>query len=383
MTAPAPARKWSPARMLLRAAGYMSLVAFSALLALLVAEFAVRVAAPQQLIQIRPDLWQAVDSIGYAHQPSVDVRMNTGEREVSVRTDADGFRIGTAGRRDAAASVLLIGDSFAEALQVEHEQSFAFLLERSMETRLGRSVVVRNAGVGGYGPNHYLLLTRRALARAPFALVVATLFVGNDAIDTRVDYLPPRTPVERQQFRFPRALGRSELVSALLAPMNDALEVRSHLFVLVKNQLATVRMRMGLTADYLPLAYQRAEAASPRWSVTAALSHDLAAAAKAHGAPTLFVLIPERFQVYEDEFARYITGFSVDPATLDLDQPSRLLAESLRAEGLLVVDALEEFRAVRGDGPRLFGTVDQHLSPRGHEVLAHIIDRAVATLVPK
>src|SRR5687767_349911 len=97
-------------------------LAVSCFVALLLAEGAVRMAAPQQLIQIRPDLWQPADTVGWLRRPNAKVRINTGERSVNVFSDAEGYRVGADGRRDAPTRVLLLGDSFMEALQVEHEQ---------------------------------------------------------------------------------------------------------------------------------------------------------------------------------------------------------------------------------------------------------------------
>ena len=44
------------------------------------AEVLVRVLAPQQLVVKRPDIWQAVDTLGWAHRADVRTTINTGER---------------------------------------------------------------------------------------------------------------------------------------------------------------------------------------------------------------------------------------------------------------------------------------------------------------
>lgn len=390
MTAPAPSPTPASAtesadhaprpRLLVRLIGVLLLLGTSGVLALGLAEITVRVAAPQQLILIRPDVWEAVDTLGWMRRPNIETRMNTGERTVTVRTDSARFRVGATGRREAATQVLLLGDSFMEALQVEYEQSTAGLLEAGLEATAGRPVAVRNAGVSGWSPNQYRLLARRELANAPYALIVVAVFVGNDVIGESLDRIPPRVPVERQRFRFPRSTAPRELIAALAAPVNDVLEVRSHLYILAKNSLSTMRMRLGLTADYFPRWYQKAEADSPAWGVTVDVLRALAEEAQAMGTPTLFVLVPERLQVHSDEFLRYLTGFDIDPASVDLDQPSRVLREGLEAAGLRVVDALGPFRAAAGD-TRLHGVVDQHLSPEGHRVLTDLILPAAAPLL--
>lgn len=382
MTAePAPPRRVRLGRALRRAAGGFVLLAVSGLIALLLAEVVVRLFAPQQLIQIRPDLWQPADTIGWLRRPNANTRINTGERTVSVITDRDGYRIGNAGRTEGAQQVLLIGDSFMEALQVEHEQTTAHLLQESLTARAGRVVAVRNAGVAGWGPSQYLIRARQLMGRDAFGLLVVAVFVGNDAVEYRFDHSPPRQAVRRHELRLPRRASWSELVDALLAPLNDALEVRSHLYVLLKNQMSTLRMRLGMTADYFPPEFRRDDAGSPRWRNTGEIARDIAALAARHGTPVLFVLIPERLQVYEADFDRYLSGFGIDSSTVDLEQPTRLLLASFQAHGLQVLDALPAFRSAARDGPRLFGTVDQHLSARGHDVLAAAIAPAAASLL--
>ena len=359
---------------LVRWAGLIAVMLVSICLATLLAEVAVRVIAPQQLIQMRPDLWQPDDTLGWILRPNVEGRINTGERAVHLFTDRDAYRVGANGRREAPTQVLLIGDSFMEAVQVEYEQTTAHVLETMLSERLGRPVAVRDAGVAGWDPNQYLLRTRQLVSRDSFALVVVAVFVGNDAVPFRLDRIPPRAPETRHAFRFPRGLSRNELVTAVLAPLNDVLEVRSHLYILAKNQLSTLRMRLGLTADYMPREYRRDEAASPRWRNTAELSRDLARAAAARGIPAVFVLVPERFQVYSDEFRRYLRGFKIDSGVVDLDQPSRRLFSEFAAQKLRVVDALPGMRAVAETShARLYGTVDQHLSPSGHRALAELV----------
>src|SRR5437879_3707351 len=116
---------------------------------------------PQQLAIKRPDICQAVETLGWAHRPNVNTTINTGERTVRVITDRDGLRVGLRGRVEGKRHVLLLGDSFMEALQVEYEQSVAGLLEARLTSRLGEPVAVRNGGVGGWDPPQYLMAPPR------------------------------------------------------------------------------------------------------------------------------------------------------------------------------------------------------------------------------
>jgi hypothetical protein len=355
-------------------------------LAILLAEGAVRLVAPQQLILIRPDFWVPADTIGWTHRANADVTMNTGERTVRIVTDHDGFRVGSAGRTEADTRVLVLGDSFMEALQVEYEQSFPGLLQALLPERLRRPVAVRNASVGGWDPNQYLLRGRQILAEESYHLILVMVYVGNDVIRSRTDYFPPRRAVERKRFRFPRRLAWRELVDAVAAPINDFFEVRSHLYIFGKTRLETLRMRLGLTDTYLPPDFLKSAQATERWALTADACRDLAELARRAGAETIFVLVPAPFQVNAQTFGQYLRGFGIDSSTVDLDQPNRLLTEALQQRQLEMLDALPALRQLQspggsGGGPRLYGTVDAHLTAEGHAALANVaLPAAVAAL---
>lgn len=363
--------------------GGVALAGVSSLLVLGAGEVLVRLVAPQQLVLRRPDVWQAMDGLGWVHRPGVDAAINTGERTVRFITDERGFRVGSTAPVGARWRILLLGDSFMEAMQVEYEQSTAGLLEEGLRRRLGAPVAVRNAAVGGWDPPQYLLQARAVLPRERVDLVLVALYLGNDVVPARIEHIPPRPPAEVHPLRVPRSLAAKELVDAIAYPVNDFLEVRSHLFTFLKRRGEMLLMRLGLTAEYFPVELLRREADSPRWAVTADICRDIAEVAREHGASTLFALIPTPFQVDSTEFWTFVRGFRIDPATVDLEQPNRLLARELRARGLRVVDVLPAFRDAHGTGGRLYGRVDRHFSPAGHELLAHLLEPILAGYLGK
>jgi hypothetical protein len=156
--------------------------------------------------------------------------------------------------------------------------------------------------------------------------------------------------------------------------VNDVLEVRSHAFIFVKHALSTVRMRIGVTADFFPTEFLLSEAGAPKWDITAGILNEIAQAAAKEGIPSVFVLIPAPHQVDQQVFAKSARGFGVDMTAIDLNQPNRLLGESLRAAGHTVIDAVQAFHRAHGaSGRPLYGQIDSHLSPEGHEVLYRIL----------
>lgn len=350
-------------------------------IAVLAAELLVRLVAPQQLILKRPDLWQPADTLGWIHQPNLNTTVNTGERTVQFRTDFGGNRVGRAGRRQGSPTLLLLGDSFMEALQVEYEESLAGLLEGRLPALLKGSLAVRNAAVGGWEPDQYLLHARRAITQEVFDLVLVSLFMENDVTTVRRERVPPRPPTVVHGLRSPRRLTWSEFVDAVFYPINDFLEVRSHLFTAVKTRLQTPLMRLRLTEAQFASVYLRSERESERWTITLEICRQIAEVARTHGVPTLFVLIPASYQVDTTIFRQYAEGFGLDPQQIDLDQPNRIMGERLHGTGIPVIDALPALRRAFAEGARPYGYVDRHFSAEGHEIIADLIQERVAALL--
>jgi hypothetical protein len=296
-------------------------------------------------------------------------------------TDDKGYRVGASGRVNADTKILLIGDSFMEALQVEHDESLAGLLEQRLPEKLGRRVAVRNGAVGDWNPRHYYWQARASLLQESFDLLIVTLYVRNDLIDSPIRPYSPRSPDPVHRLRMPSRLSWDEFIDAILYPINDYLETRSHLFVLAKNSAHPLLMRVGLTADYFPVGFRRSEASSPYWNVTANVCSEIAALGDLHGIETLFVVIPTFIQVDPRKREEFLRGFRVAPDEVDFEQPNRLLGDALLDHELTVLDALATFREARATGTQLFGRVDPHLTPDGHDLLERFIEPHVVTLL--
>jgi len=382
------------------------LLLVSVALSLLLCEGLVRLLVPQQLIVERPDVWRPVAGVGWRKRPHVATTINTGEGEVSLRTDERGYRVGVppgeppegaepreAGEPRAAAEpggadpeigVLVLGDSFMEALQVEYAESLAGRIESGLERATGRRVRAYDTGVSGWGPSQYLIEARRALADLPVDAVVVALYLGNDFEAERVEAFPPRRFVETHSLRCPRSFEAREWVDAVLYPINDALERSSHLFVLAKNANQALLMRLGLTARYLPLELTPAPAVAAAWEGTAATVDAIVGLAAEHDVPALVVLLPSHYQVVPEALDLYRGAFDLAPGELDVERPNRRLAAALRARGVPFVDALPALARAHADGRRVFGRIDTHLSAGGHAVVYEAIeDRLLGALAAR
>ena len=356
-----------------------ALMGFSTLFALLVCEFGLRLVQPQQLINLRPDIWEPVEGLGWQYAANLDTVINTGEGEVRLVTDARRNRT-YPGSPDSPASagkrILLLGDSFATALQVDYEQTFAALLEQRLSEQIEGGVAIANTGVGGWGPNHYHIKLKQELAapKHDWDMAAVFLFLGNDVEDKRVESFAPR-PSSVKKFGWPRRLSMKELKAKILYPINNALETRSHLFSLVKDKGKFLLMRLGLSAHYFPKVLLLEQKEGEAWELTAELCSEMQATASAHGVPITFFLIPGVYMVDPAIATAYAEALDIPSDAYNIEQPSAIMTRLLNERGLPVVDLTPQFIAAKEKA--LFGTVDTHLSPDGHEVVAEGAEQVV------
>lgn len=132
-----------------------------------------------------PRMMRLDDKLGWRHRADVTKTFENewGERVV-VATNAHGNR-GRAHppeRRPGTRRVLVLGDSFTEAVQVGEEDLFTSRLEAARS-----DLEVINAGVAGYGTvQEYLYLRDEGLAFRPD--VVLLMLYGNDLSDNVLPY---------------------------------------------------------------------------------------------------------------------------------------------------------------------------------------------------
>ena len=143
-----------------------------------------------------------------------------------------------------------------------------------------------------------------------------------------------------------------------------------------------LRIRLGLSAHYFPFGLLVENAESPAWGVTAELCEEIADLGEAHETPVLFVLLPTLYQVDRELSERYRRAFGIEPQAIDLDQPSQLLRREFAARGLDLVDLTAAmWRMHETEGVKMYGSVDTHLSPEGHRVVAELLERHVMGLL--
>ena len=173
----------------------LAMLAASVAFALLVCEIALRV-----IDYSFPTFYTTDDERGF--------RLRPGARGAYRKEGESYVEISSAGLRDreharekpaGALRVAVVGDSYAEALQVPVEQAFWAVAERELNERCpalaGRRVEMINFGVSGYGTAQELITVRRHVFDYSPDLVLLAFTTNNDVSDNsralkRADEMP-------------------------------------------------------------------------------------------------------------------------------------------------------------------------------------------------
>lgn len=317
---------------------------------------------------IRPD---AV--LGHEHRPGMAGVWRTGEFENPVQINPQGLHDDSIPYNKPAATrrVLILGDSFVEALQVPPTQNFSTLLEPLLSQQVGQSVQVVNAGVLGYGTAHSLrYLETEGLRYQPDAVVY--VFYANDVNDSQASQLfrledGQLTP----QTRHVSALDRA----------NGSLYDLSYTFRLL-TAIYNNQQRLN-DPSFIPTAWRslppvyRAELLPPQvagWELVGALLERMHAVAESADVPLLVVYMPELFQVEDALWEQ-----AASEVDLERDSPQRHLS-ALLPQGAIYLDLTDSLRALGQDGMLYFPN-DGHLTPAGHQVVADLLTPILAELL--
>ncbi|GAB5526747.1 MAG: hypothetical protein Roseis2KO_46190 [Roseivirga sp.] len=353
----------------------LSLVFLSICFALLLAEVIVRVFIPQSLQYKNEGIWKPDSGLGWRHHENACVTANFGEGEITFRTDENGFRINATGYEQADSSsygVLVLGDSFMEAVQVESKGTLPQLLQSRLNSLPEGNMRFYNAGVAGWNPNHYFLEAQRVLHDTQLKIdeVLVFLYVGNDVVRVEVSNYGPSDRLNKRPFRLPGRLRRTEFVHGIVYPLGDYLERNSQLYMLVKKRNLRLLQGMGLTSRYFPAVFDTAHAGSESWEVTTHVCKKIQSEFSERGIPVKFVLIPTTYQVNTGIMQEYIHDFDINMDSVDLRQPNRVLAELFTRDSLTLYDPLDFFEAKTQNGEVLYGRFDAHFNAEGHRAMA-------------
>lgn len=349
------------------------LLLLSTVIGLVVVEMGLRVLYPQTLsrsyktrdglIILRPNH----KGISTSATNRFEYRINSlgmRDREHQIEKGANTFR------------VMILGDSFMEALQVDFNHVFAKLLEDKLNAGLTKpqSIEVINVAVSGWGTDEQLTyLTRYGLSLKP-DLVLVAMTLNNDVYDN----LEENFHVLSGERLVAKPAAVIPFVEYAIWRLKSYVGAHSHTYQLARLWWHAGNMeadRQGLSAHVVDLIQN---APTPQltkgWMLTRALLKEIRATARQANAETAVFLIPLAIQIEDEERSRFITQYHLPKELAALYGPQAIMKSFGEAEKFEVIDLLpflKEWKAKHRAA--LYRKDDLHWTERGHEVAANAI----------
>jgi hypothetical protein len=267
--------------------------------------------------------------------------------------------------------VLVLGDSFIEALQVPFEQSFTSLLQRELAARTPGRVEVINASVSGWGTDDELkyLISYGRRFRPDLIIVAMTLYNDvNDNLRERFHTMRDGVLVEKTGTRASFLDYKIIQLKGLLASRFQTYQ----LLIRAKRARATRAEAQQLSTHVSGLFVPPDERLSRGLKLTRLLLERIRLVASEDGGRVVLVLIPLGVQLSDRQFVEFAGSGATQGS--QIDRPQRELKEIGERAGIEVIDLLPGFREWAASGSAaLYLTRDGHWDRPGHSLAARIV----------
>lgn len=297
--------------------------------------------------------------------------------------------------------ILVLGDSYMEALQVPLEDSFPKLLERYLNRRRNNlRFEVINGGVSNYGTADELIFFRKEGKKYQPDLVLLAFLTGNDVrnnsskLETKVcgglrpyfilkggrlelDPDAKRPEIKKECISFKALLHRysrfySFTVNIIKKNISWVVLPLIKIGLVEKQQLG--HLRGEIPFDYFVYATCYDPNWEEAWRITEALIYELKREVEGIGSKFAVVILTDPGQVHPEYWRETLETYpKMKERQWDLDKPCRLLANFLEEEGIPHYELLPHFREyAQKKGKKLHSYYDGHWNKEGHNLAASL-----------
>jgi hypothetical protein len=399
LTAPPVSRagrrpRWRPQLVL----GRLPAVALGVLVPLLVLEASLRLFGPWLPGSYDTGAYLVrQQELGHFHVPSFDGWTKAREFTTHVQISPLGLRDRRAAydKPPGTFRIVLLGDSFVEAVQVQQWEGVAERLEAELNRGSPRPVEVINAGVAAYGTGQELLLLEQEAYKYQPDLVLVLFFVGNDVANNnyRLELwdnslklaLKPYFDLDRQgSLRLipgPPPAPRTGVAQALRDCCLLYNVIETGVFNKLEQNYNTEQLDAigGVRAPLRGLYEVEPQDEWDRaWRISEALLARLRDRSTELGAPLVIAGAPEWRTLAPEEWRREVASPRLDRGQLKIEAPTDRLGTIANGLGVPYVDLLPAFQAAAAAaaGPYYYD-FDKHWTAAGHAVAARAIGDAL------
>jgi hypothetical protein len=299
------------------------------------------------------DAWIEINSLGFH------------DREHSVENDGSHFR------------VVVLGDSFVEANQVELDDTWWSVLGEVLASAIDRPVEMIALGQGGASTAKAWQILQSYGSQYQPDVVLLAFCVGNDVFNNS-----HRLEDKRRKGPFFAVDADGGLVPVDNAEFEASLQRAwwplwrsSHLYrrvVRAMHRDATLKRvnPSGFHVLFEVYLEQPPPVWEDAWEVTAKLIGEIAASTREAGAVPVVLVIPDRVQVHDEDWLGIVETYpGMAGQSWDLDRPNRLLVGILDELGIAFYDPTAELRGRAARGDRLYFREDIHFNEEANRVV--------------
>ena len=267
--------------------------------------------------------------------------------------------------------ILVLGDSFMEANQVEFKDAFVSLLKQQLKDATGTPIEVINASVSGWGTDDELTYLIREGNKYRPDLVLVAMTLHNDVSDNLLE--------EYHEFKNGRIQERP--VSLVSRPSYFILKVKewmashSHLYHVmlrasraswVSSEARNLESHVGSLLRRMPDDRIRMG-----WEMTTQLLEKLKQTADSVNARVAVALLPLSVQVYQESLNSFLASNGLKEADIDLFKPQEAMKVIGEDVGVSIIDLYPVFRDTKAACRcELFVQNDGHWNKLGHQIAA-------------
>lgn len=363
------------------------LLFISTVASLLLAELALRAVTPKAANFNHHQLYCEHDTLlGWRKIPNAKGHHKTPEYEVLESINSQGIRGPEYPLQKDSGEyrIAVLGDSFAEGYTVGFDSLFSQVLKQKLvAAQPQRRIEVINFGTGGYSTDQELLCFERDAVRYSPDFTVL-MFCTNDpwfnnqpryydrgfkplfvkeADSLQLTNVPVPTMAERSVFSKAKdwLLRNSELVRRLKNLRDNARYAAS------KGQAVPDEWRIYQKENSPEMA--------AAWQMTAAILQRLRQKTVAAGSQLAIFYIPEKTEVYDNEWQQFLETYTLDASKFDPAAPRHHLAVICDSLQITLVDAVPAFieKANADTETPLYYQKDWHWNVHGNQLAGEIL----------
>lgn len=343
---------------------------------LIIAEFAVRIGNIGQ-----DTFWQPDKRVGYALIPGKEGFWKTeGLAYVKVNTKGLRDREHAYEKKSDTYRVIILGDSFMEAVQVPFEKSFPALLEEKLNSRSSaRHFEIINLSMSNFGTTQeYLYFKNEGIKYNPDLVILA--FYINDIANNSYKL---QTFLSRPFFKSENGILTLDSQRKFYSDnwLKKMLRKYSRLYAVIQYRKDLLIGRHARIAEQMVIEYKVFSRAydsewQEAWEITKNLITALKKEVQNSGAEFYIFTIPAGIQVYDNLDNSQIQGYTkMSSSDLDFQKPDQLLADFSKINEIEYFSLLADFINFVKKQPnnQLYFSYTGHFTPSGHALAAELI----------